>query len=771
LFPEEMGNVTQEMADAIANELYDLPSSPLSLSDSSSVSVKSKKENIESGQLAAFPKNDNEFSTMPLESTHAISPSYNKTSLLHSPAESFSANEDGFIYKIGKKYQNNSNAMGNEINDLSMRNDNNVTHRPLYMLGQGARAKSRDHVSAISESKKLNTRKVHEMQPDDNEDFVPIVDNKANSHTNHGCKCIEVNAHRYNVISNKLDTIMDKIVDIEERIDLRTQTTHDIISTNHHDVQTALFDTASTLRTLCELLQRREGKSDATDISSIDKTLKTFSETLQLQTKETITEFYTSLTQLFTDSRTFVADQVQISFESLNANSQNSRDAISTKLDEIHLALNTSANTKSYGKPNVNSVGNPDEDPITPSRPPKRAIFDSVPLPTPRSARTSDRIHASNISNGLFTDRADIGRRVEINDNDPLLDDNLADKRVQKFYLQPPKLDEYPTYDMNLDSDHRLWMDQIDRMRESRRIPDVEIVSRLGSILKGAAKTWYDVAINSLGNATWAQWKQEIVDKAESNEWRMHQVHKRDAFNFPDVVPSDQLQAGSWWAWELLKISSSISPGLNLQEFQAIVTTRMKSDSVRQSLNLLEYSKPATTIADYIKSIGIASEGRKGAARPTGDKVITTSVKVVEPRTAFADRRRPFSSFRNNNRPEHPKAEVQVKTYPSSGNVNNSFKNNSKPIGTANNKIVTCYNCNKTGHYARDCPDSRTGPTHRVIAALDAVGSSRQVEDLLDEGADPEDGDTEGEPEVRNAEVEEADVAGLGFAYSDEENN
>lgn len=92
---------------------------------------------------------------------------------------------------------------------------------------------------------------------------------------------------------------------------------------------------------------------------------------------------------------------------------------------------------------------------------------------------------------------------------------------------------------------------KIDQLQRARQLSDVEIISKLPTILKGQASTWYTLKEKQMANASWKDWKQLIVDKAQNQAWRTYMVNKRERLSFPGSIPPGESRGGQWFIYGL----------------------------------------------------------------------------------------------------------------------------------------------------------------------------------------------------------------------------
>jgi hypothetical protein len=84
-----------------------------------------------------------------------------------------------------------------------------------------------------------------------------------------------------------------------------------------------------------------------------------------------------------------------------------------------------------------------------------------------------------------------------------------------------PKTSEWVTFSGTGEYDHYKFIDWIDNLKEDAQSPDQLICSRLTSILTGVANTWYTTRKKEVGGTqSWAFWKQEIINKFSTPEWK-----------------------------------------------------------------------------------------------------------------------------------------------------------------------------------------------------------------------------------------------------------
>lgn len=239
-----------------------------------------------------------------------------------------------------------------------------------------------------------------------------------------------------------------------------------------------------------------------------------------------------------------------------------------------------------------------------------------------------------------------------------------------------------------------------------------------------------------MANASWDEWKQAIVDFAESHAWRTYMIAKRDSMSFPSSVPKDQARGGQWFVYELYNICDALVPNLSLGEFRSTVESKVPA-RLAHDLNLRESMKPFVDIEDYIAvfsqttsmyrpSLGRPAEARRDSRRPPPANQTDRPTYVQRPlrlEGTFRDMRDRTSGSRDNgsNRPQGNRA-PNVSDRPTRESV--------------------CFNCQKPGHYARDCSQAPTKSTKQAVAALvgcspiDPPSKEEESESRADESID-----------------------------------
>ncbi|MBW0540633.1 hypothetical protein O181_080348 [Austropuccinia psidii MF-1] len=83
-----------------------------------------------------------------------------------------------------------------------------------------------------------------------------------------------------------------------------------------------------------------------------------------------------------------------------------------------------------------------------------------------------------------------------------------------------PKLEEWPTFSGEGESNHIEFIRTIDMLQEDFRIHDETIVGKLHSLFNRTAKKWYYKMRQDHGRNDWSWWKSEVITKWANNSWR-----------------------------------------------------------------------------------------------------------------------------------------------------------------------------------------------------------------------------------------------------------
>ena len=309
---------------------------------------------------------------------------------------------------------------------------------------------------------------------------------------------------------------------------------------------------------------------------------------------------------------------------------------------------------------------------------------------------------------------------------------------------QMPKLDEYPTYDGDVDSDHREWLLKIDQLIRARQLSDAEVISKLPSILKGQASTWYLLQVRKMEGATWAQWAQEIIDYAESHSWRTHMIRKRDQLVFPQSVPANEGKPGIWFIYEIYKLSSALTPTLSLGEFRSTVESKIPA-RLATDLSAREVLFPFKDIDDYIKVFSLLSQTYKGSGPPKGSSTRATEAAPPRPRSVPLPQKplRFEGTFKNARAQSQASGRDEI---PDSNSDKRRMGNRAPSVGSGgSNNDRVCYNCRQSGHWARECPRPPSQRSRQAIAALEHMENlqedPKEEQEAQDESAAPQEHD------------------------------
>jgi len=117
------------------------------------------------------------------------------------------------------------------------------------------------------------------------------------------------------------------------------------------------------------------------------------------------------------------------------------------------------------------------------------------------------------------------------------------EEQIAKLILSNlPKSSEWPTFSGEGEYDHYEFIEWIDNLKEDTNAPDELICSKLPTILKGVAHTWYTNRRKEVVNRKqWDFWKNEIINKFSTHTWlrKVKSAFRRDRFDVQgDVEPS-----------------------------------------------------------------------------------------------------------------------------------------------------------------------------------------------------------------------------------------
>ena len=117
------------------------------------------------------------------------------------------------------------------------------------------------------------------------------------------------------------------------------------------------------------------------------------------------------------------------------------------------------------------------------------------------------------------------------------------EKKLTKLILENlPKSSEWPTFSGEGEYDHYEFIEWIDNLKEDTNSPDELICSKLPTILKGVAHTWYRTRRKEVVNRKqWDFWKNEIINKFSTHTWirKVKIAFRRDKCNVQgDIEPA-----------------------------------------------------------------------------------------------------------------------------------------------------------------------------------------------------------------------------------------
>ena len=109
------------------------------------------------------------------------------------------------------------------------------------------------------------------------------------------------------------------------------------------------------------------------------------------------------------------------------------------------------------------------------------------------------------------------------------------EKQLAKLILSNlPKNSEWPTFSGEGEYDHYEFIEWIDNLKEDTNAPDELICSKLPTILKGVAHTWYTTRRKEVVNRKqWDFWRNEIINKFSTHTWirKVKIAFRRDRFD------------------------------------------------------------------------------------------------------------------------------------------------------------------------------------------------------------------------------------------------
>lgn len=221
--------------------------------------------------------------------------------------------------------------------------------------------------------------------------------------------------------------------------------------------------------------------------------------------------------------------------------------------------------------------------------------------------------------------------------------------------------------------------------------------------------------------------------------------------SFPGSVPRDQARGGQWFVYELYNICDALVPNLSLGEFRSTVESKVPS-RLAHDLNLRESLRPFVDIEDSIVAFSQATSMYRPNLERSGDP-------RRDPRRANDRTDRPeylqrplrlegtFRDMRNRS-PVGPKPSAESRPP----------GNRAPNVADRNVQEQVCFNCQKPGHYARDCSQAATPRTRQVIAALAGYTPDREDDSLEGGTASPEP-----ESSILEAALPDAAVAALSW--------
>jgi hypothetical protein len=137
-----------------------------------------------------------------------------------------------------------------------------------------------------------------------------------------------------------------------------------------------------------------------------------------------------------------------------------------------------------------------------------------------------------------------------------------------------PRTADYLTYDGDIQSDHRDFLNKIDLLQKSYALTDWEIIAKLPLVLKDAAADWFSLKFfeEDAFDADWSQWKLFILERYETDAWKRYMRSKLRRSRY---IPGTA--TGSQWISRFIRLNKSIEPDISLDALKGNILSAIPS--------------------------------------------------------------------------------------------------------------------------------------------------------------------------------------------------
>jgi transposase InsO family protein len=292
--------------------------------------------------------------------------------------------------------------------------------------------------------------------------------------------------------------------------------------------------------------------------------------------------------------------------------------------------------------------------------------------------------------------------------------------------------EDYPSYDGHLQSNHVQFVKHITQLRDLRNIPDSEILSMLPLILTDNAKRWWEYELVR-GYTTWNQWATALIERFSKDSWMRHISDKIQESRFTDA----HLSNPTGWATSYIQLLESFHVNLSVAEIRHLFARAIPPDlaqALEQAVQFSMFTGREMSVAEYISLFEDQAEHYK------------RRVHALRPPANRPNQQRFNNNYNTNRGPvrsnftRSPHQPInQQRTYNRPPTSNDPSSTRAQPARTSENRgaslrpgdmnPVKCYNCQRTGHIAKDCPNA---PVHAIAVdeQADEAGYDAAQENL-----------------------------------------